>query len=256
MLADLKRALERNEKATEDDFVRAANQILTNQFVYADKPSQRDLYFLVSHNIDYFRNLFRAIGWTLVYQPDEAYLGIIPAAEERVMRLKLDESLLLLCVRQIYEQKLENFEVESGLAYTSRDELLNLYVSLTGKEIPNETRLKEILSLMSRHGLIDRGRPDETDPKNVPLSIYPTVRQVVIEDYIRQLEALCDTENRDMELSSEETDAELIEEGAAEAEAGNAAEDGTQSADEQADSATEEVNAEKADAQEANDETA
>ena len=32
--------------------------------------------------------------------------------------------------------------------------------------------------------------------------------------------------------------------------------DGTQSADEQADSATEEVNAEKADAQEANDETA
>ena len=109
---------------------------------------------------------------------------------------------------------------------------------------------------MSRHGLIDRGRPDETDPKNVPLSIYPTIRQVVIEDYIRQLEALCDTENRDMELSSEETDAELIEEGAAEAEAGNAAEDGTESADEQADSVTEEVNAEKADAQEANDETA
>jgi len=251
MLADLKRALERNEKTTEDDFVRAANQILTNQFVYADKPSQRDLYFLVSHNIDYFRNLFRAIGWTLVYQPDEAYLGIIPAAEERVMRLKLDESLLLLCVRQIYEQKLENFEVESGLAYTSSDELLNLYVSLTGKEIPNETRLKEILSLMSRHGLIDRGRPDETDPKNVPLSIYPTVRQVVVEDYIRQLEALCDSENRGMELSSEETDAELIEEDTAEAVDAPAPESEAESADESADSDVEEVNSE-----EANDETA
>ena len=235
MLADLKRALERNEKATEDDFVRAANQILTHQFVYADKPSQRELYFLVSHNMEYFRNLFAAIGWSLVYQPDEAYLGVIPAAEERVMRLKLDESLLLLCVRQIYEQKLEAFEVESGLAYTSSDELLNLYASLTGKEIPNETRLKEILSLMSRHGLIDRGRPDETDPKNVPLSIYPTIRQVVIEDYIRQLEALCDSDNRDLELSSEETDAELLEE----------------SEETPADSASEAVTAE-----EANDETA
>ena len=208
MLGDLRKVLERNEKKTEQDFVRAANQILTHQFVYADKPAQRDLYFLVSHNIDYFRNLFAAIGWSLVYQPDEAYLGVIPQAEERVMRLKLDESLLLLCVRQIYEQKLENFEIEGGLAYTSSDELLSLFASLTGKEIPNETRLKEILALMSRHGLIDRGRPDETDPKNVPLSIYPTIRQVVVDDYIGQLEALCDTDSKDLELHSEETDEE------------------------------------------------
>ncbi|HSG03827.1 MAG TPA: DUF4194 domain-containing protein [Marinobacterium sp.] len=208
MLGDLRKVLERNEKRTEQDFVRAANQILTHQFVYADKPAQRDLYFLVSHNIDYFRNLFAAIGWSLVYQPDEAYLGIIPQAEERVMRLKLDESLLLLCVRQIYEQKLENFEIEGGLAFTTSDELLSLFASLTGKEIPNETRLKEILALMSRHGLIDRGRADETDPKNVPLSIYPTIRQVVVDDYVGQLEALCDTESRDLELHSEETDDE------------------------------------------------
>lgn len=212
MLGDLRKVLERNEKKTEQDFVRAANQILTHQFVYADKPAQRDLYFLVSHNIDYFRNLFAAIGWSLVYQPDEAYLGVIPQAEERVMRLKLDESLLLLCVRQIYEQKLENFEIEGGLAYTSSDELLSLFASLTGKEIPNETRLKEILALMSRHGLIDRGRPDETDPKNVPLSIYPTIRQVVVDDYIGQLEALCDTDSKDLELHSEEIDEESEDE--------------------------------------------
>jgi len=238
MLGDLRKVLERNEKKTEEDFVRAANQILTHQFVYADKASQRDLYFLVSNNIDYFRNLFAAIGWTLVYQPDEAYLGIIPQAEERVLRLKLDESLLLLCVRQIYEQKLENFEIESGLAYTSSDELLNLYASLTGKEIPNETRLKEILALMSRHGLIDRGRPDETDPKNVPLSIYPTIRQVVVDDYIGQLEALCDTDSKDLELHSEETDEQTDE----------SASDENR---EQANSATEDAVAE-----EANDETA
>ncbi len=204
MLGDLEKALARNEKQTEYDFVRAANLLLTHQFVYADKPAQRDIYFLVSQNLSYFRNLFSAIGWSLVYQPDEAYLGVLPQGEERVMRLKLDESLLLLCLRQIYEQKLESFEVESGQAFTNTDSLLNLFSSLTGKEIPNETRLKEILSLFSRHGLIDRHRADETDPKNIPLSIFPTVRQVVVEDYIRQLEALCDIENRDQELMSDD----------------------------------------------------
>ena len=59
------------------------------------------------------------------------------------MRLRLDESLLLLCIRQQYEQRLESFEVEAGQAYTSTDELLTVYENLTRKELPNETRLKK-----------------------------------------------------------------------------------------------------------------
>lgn len=198
MLGDLQKALTRNEKTTEADFVRAANVLLTHQFLYSDRPSQRDTYFLIAKNMEYFRNLFAALGWSLVYQPDEAYLGVLPQGEERVMRLKLDESLLMLCMRQMYEQKLENFEVESGKAYTSTNELLSTYESLTGKEIPNETRMKEMLSLFSRHGLIERGKPDETDLKNIPIGIYPTIRQVVVEDYIRQLEALCDIDTSEV----------------------------------------------------------
>jgi hypothetical protein len=147
--------------------------------------------------VDYFVNLFAAIGWSLIYQPDEAYLGILPKGEERFMRLKLDESLFLLCLRQQYEQKLESFDVEAGRAYITSDELLTLYENLTGREIPNETRLKELLSLFSRHGVIERGKPHETDPKNIPLTINPAIRQVVVEDFIGQLEALC--EERDDE---------------------------------------------------------
>ncbi len=206
MLGDLQKVVSRNEQHQADDFIRAANLLLTSQFLYADRPSHRDHYFLVAGNVEYFRNLFAAIGWSLIYQPDEAFLGILPQGEERVLRLRLDESLLLLCLRQQYEAKLEAFEVEDGKAFSSSDELLRLYDNLTGKEIPNETRLKEILSLFTRHGVIERGKPDETDPKNVPIRINPAVRQVVVEDYIGQLEALCDIENRD------EADAFLEEE--------------------------------------------
>ena len=203
--------------------MRAANSLLTNQFLYADRPAQRDNYFLIAQNMSYFRNLFSAIGWSVVYQPDEAYLGIVPQGEERVMRLKLDESLLLLCLRQMYEQKLENFEVEGGKAYITSDEMLSTYQSLTGKEIPNETRLKEILALFARHGVIERGKADETDPKNIPLGIYPTIRQVVVEDYIRQLEALCDMEGGadevevDVEVEETSDDSETAAESTSEA---------------------------------------
>lgn len=204
MLGDLQKVVRGSEKHQAGDFTRAANLLLTHQFLHADRSSHRDSYFLIAAHIDYFRNLFEAIGWSLIYQPDEAYLGVLPQGEERVMRLRLDESLMLLCLRQQYEEKLENFEIDSGKAFTSSDELLSLYENLTGKDIPNETRLKELLSLFSRHGLIERGKLDESQPKNVPFCILPTIRQVVVEDYIGHLEALCDTEQSRDALSAEE----------------------------------------------------
>ncbi len=208
MLGDLQKIISRSEQYDAADFTRAANLLLTNQFLHADRSSQRDSYFLIASHVDYFTNLFEAIGWSFIYQPDEAYLGILPQGEERNIKLRLDESLLMLCLRQQYEEKLENFEVDSGKAYTSTDELLSLFENLTGKELPNETRMKEIISLFTRHGLIERGKVNETEPKNIPFCIFPTIRQVVVEDYIGQLEALCDTDTRDALTESEEADAD------------------------------------------------
>ncbi|WP_210396119.1 DUF4194 domain-containing protein [Motiliproteus sediminis] len=190
MLGDLKKILSRDGAKDEEDFIAAANKLLVSQFLYADKPSHRPHYFLISAHVDYFTDLFAAIGWSLSYQPDESYIGLIPKGEERYLRLRIDESLFLLCLRQQYEERLENFDVEGGKAFIESDELLRLYENLTGKEIPNETRFKEILSLFNRHGIIERGKPPETDPKNIPLMINPSIRQVVVEDWVRQLEAL------------------------------------------------------------------
>ncbi|MGB0467141.1 MAG: DUF4194 domain-containing protein [Pontibacterium sp.] len=197
MLGDLQKIISRSDKYQAADFSRAANQLLTSQFLFADRPAHRESYFLVASQVDYFTNLFEAIGWSFVYQPDEAYMGILPAGEQRFMRLRLDESLLLLCLRQLYEQKLEAFDVEAGQAFTCTDEWLSTYENLTGKEIPNETRLKDIISLFARHGVIERGKPDETDPKNIPLQINAVIRQVVVEDYIGQLEGLCENDNNE-----------------------------------------------------------
>lgn len=195
MLADLKKALGKAEGHNEDDFISATNRLLVNQFLYADKPAQRRDYFLIAQHVDYFTDLFAAIGWSLTYQPDESFIGIIPKGEERYLRLRVDESLFLLCLRQQYEERLENFDVEGGKAFLQSDDLLQIYENLTGKEIPNETRFREILSLFSRHGLIERGKPNETDPKNLPLMINPSIRHVVVEDWLRQLEDLGESQD-------------------------------------------------------------
>jgi len=213
MLGDLKKILSRDGAKDEEDFVGAANKLLVSQFLYADKPSHRPYYFLISANVEYFTNLFAAIGWSLSYQPDESYIGLIPKGEERYLRLRLDESLFLLCLRQQYEERLENFDVEGGKAFLESNELLRLYENLTGKEIPNETRFKEILALFNRHGIIERGKAPESEPKNVPLMINPSIRQVVVEDWVRQLEALgaSASELENDAVSDEELDAQDLE---------------------------------------------
>ncbi len=194
MLGDLAKAAKKAEHHEAEDFIQAAKLLIANQFLYAEKTSQRPYYFLVTEHLDYFRNLFEAIGWTLVYQADEAFVGILPGEEERTQRLKLDESLFLLVLRQLYEEKLENFEVESGRAYIDLDKVLQTYEHLTNKELPNETRMKDILALFARHGVVERGKPHETDPKNMTLVIQPVIRQVVVEDYLGQLDQLIATD--------------------------------------------------------------
>ncbi|EPJ47750.1 MAG: hypothetical protein OFPII_10010 [Osedax symbiont Rs1] len=204
MLSDLQKYINRSDKYQEQDFIRAANLLMTNQFIHADRSSHRESYFLISSHIEYFKNLFSALGWSFIYQPDEAYLGILPQGDERNLKLKLDESLILLCLRQMYEQKLENFEIESGKAFTSSDEILSLFETLTGKDLPNETRTKELISLFAKHGLIERGKMEEGNAKNILFSILPTIRQVVVEDHIKQIELLCDPEHSRDALSAEE----------------------------------------------------
>ncbi len=267
MLGDLKKILARTEQVSAEEFVDAASKLLAHQFLFADKPSHRHHYFLVTQHLEYFRNLFDAIGWSLTYQQDESYVGIIPRGEERTLRLRLDESLFLLCLRQQYEAKLEGFEVEGGKAYVTSSDLLSLYENLTGKELPNETRFKEIISLFARHGIVERGKAPETDPKNPPLMINPVIRQVVVEDYIRQLEALCETDLEDADapalaVSGEEAGAALPSEqraGEEPSEHGASAESGDLSPAEEAgasDTATTQAAPAKATLEEVSDETA
>jgi hypothetical protein len=48
------------------------------------------------------------------------------------------------------------------------------------------------------------------DPKNIPLKINPVIRQVVVEDFIRQLEGLCEQDEQETELR---VDLETTDEG-------------------------------------------
>ncbi|ETX11478.1 hypothetical protein MUS1_09335 [Marinomonas ushuaiensis DSM 15871] len=188
MLKELKKVVEESGKDAQE-FQQTANFIIANQFASAFKHGQRKHYLLLEAYQDYFDQLFDALGMRLYINENERLAGVLPVQKEAFVRLKTDETLFLLVLRQIYEEKIENFEVDNGFVATNTHIILDRFVNLVKREIPSETRFKDILALFNRHGILIRGKSYEEDSKNQIINITPVVRLIVTEAYLRQLES-------------------------------------------------------------------
>lgn len=203
MLNDLRKAADKSELYEPEDFQRAAGELLARQFLYADHPRQRGHYLLVTRELEYFRKLFAALNWSLKHDADLLYVGILPRDGEASLRLKHEEALLLLTLRLLYEEALERFEMDQGSAYTDTETWLTRYEILTRRERPNLSRLREIVALFARHGLVQRGEED-AEEKNMRLKIRPALRLVAGDAWLARLEAFLDGEPEPADDDTEE----------------------------------------------------
>ncbi|MBI2380213.1 MAG: DUF4194 domain-containing protein [Gammaproteobacteria bacterium] len=191
MLSDLKKAADKSELYEPEDFQRAAGELLARQFLYADHPRQRGHYLLVTRELEYFRKLFEALNWVLRHDPDLLYVGILPRDGEASLRLKHEEALLLLTLRLLYEEALERYDMDQGSAWTDTETWLMRYEVLTRRERPNLSRLREIVALFARHGIVQRGEEDG-EARILRLKIRPAVRLVAGDAWLSRLEAFLD----------------------------------------------------------------
>ena len=176
MLRDLRQVCERDESGEPDDFRAAARALLTHQFVLLERPRDRAVYRLVANQFDYFTDLLDALGWTLHRDDQLGIIGVLPLETEAYARLRLTDTLVLLCLRLLYEEGVERFEVRDGAVYTATETLLGRYETLLKRPRPRRPELMDILARLRRHALIEIGDDDET---GLPmLRILPTIRLV------------------------------------------------------------------------------
>ena len=176
MLRDLRQVCERPGSAEPDDFRSAARAVLKRQFLLLERPGDRDSYRLIVNHFDYFANLFDALGWTLHRDDTFGLIGLLPGDAEGFMHLRLVDSLMLLCLRLIYEEGMEHFEAREASVYTQSQTLLGRYEALLGRKLPPIGDYRETLRRLRRYSLIEIG--DETEDGLPVLRILPTVRLV------------------------------------------------------------------------------
>jgi hypothetical protein len=188
MLNDLKRLLEQDPARTEADFREASNALLTQQFLYLSNERQARFYRTVMDHTEYFRNLVRAVGWTLFVDTDFGYVGVLPENDESYLGLGLDATLLLLVARQMFEEAFETHQTREGRFYVTTEDLLTRYETLSHRVRPNKGLLKDILATFVRHGVVARGEDGEQAGMPI-LALLPALRQIAGENILKRIEA-------------------------------------------------------------------
>lgn len=188
MLNELRRLLDKHADLSEADLRGAANALLTQQFLYLENDRQLSQYRIITRHIDYFSDLFDALGWQLLVDNDFGYVGILPSNEESYLPLNLEQTLFLFIARLMFEDGVETRQTQNGRVYVSSEDLLARYESLTCRVRPKITDFRDILKLFQHHGLVVR---EEDDPitKLPRLALLPALRQVAGDHIMERLES-------------------------------------------------------------------
>ena len=188
MLRDLQRVSDRDEALEPQQFRAAAARLLKDQFLFRERVGDRAALRLVSDHYGYFDDLFDALGWQLQRDDDFGVIGILPVEGQNHVRFRLVDTLMVLCLRLLYEEGMDRFEVRDGSVFIPASALIECFEArFSGRKLPPKTEFRELLARLRRHGLIEAGEAgDEGLPE---LRILPTIRWVTGTAVLDRIEA-------------------------------------------------------------------
>ena len=192
MLRDLRQVCERPGQAEPADFRAAAATLLRRQFLLLERTGDRDAYRLVVNHFDYFSNLFDALGWTLHRDDTFGLVGLLPGEAEGYRHLRLVDSLMLLCLRLLYEEGMERFAAREGCVFAQAEDLLSRYETLLKRKRPLLGDFREMLRRLRRYSLIEL--QEETVEELPVIRILPTIRLVTGDQVQGRIAAFTDSQ--------------------------------------------------------------
>ncbi len=190
MLFDLQDLLDkpRAQDFEASQFRAASSYMLRHQTIHREDHNARSTYDLIIRFRGYFSDLFDALGLKMVVSDRDLTIALIPLESQARSRLPIDETILLLSLRDAYERGVAAFEIEEhGQVETTTMVLLERYETITGRQRPSWPRVKEILRAMYHRNLIAYGDefPEES---GLAIIIRPTIRDVTGEAYLERIE--------------------------------------------------------------------
>lgn len=183
--AILDRASGREAETLQQDLLATTRALWDRQFIYGDDHGGTRPYELGRRYRAYFESLFDALGYDFLLDEKERLIGIIDQAGAAPRAMRLDETLFLLALRVIYEERVRSFDIkERGRCDTTLAEVWTMIEERTMRKRPSVTRSTELVRRFQRHGLV---RFLDEQGQDAMLEIRPAIRLAMAEATLESL---------------------------------------------------------------------
>lgn len=130
---------------------RIVNRLLGQTFLYQDADSDKDDYYFVHRYRSIFEGLLELAGFNLLHDDYHRIFQVVSEYGYSRARFKLDESLLIVVLRKLYEEKIEHLSLANDPVVTI-SEVREEYRTITGRErdlgmVQYETLLRRLRSI-------------------------------------------------------------------------------------------------------------
>ena len=140
---------------TRRDAPRIVNRLLGQTFLYQDVEADKDDYYTVSRHRPVFEACLALAGFTLLHDDYHRIFQVVSEYSYCRTRYKLDESLMIVVLRKMYEEQAEQLRLATD-PVVSIGEVREEYRTITGKERDlGVVQYEQILRRMRKLGLID-----------------------------------------------------------------------------------------------------
>lgn len=157
-------------------FADTCNKLLASAFLARDKKDNKEQYYFVLSFKNFFDEYFGVINYELVLDREHGAIQLVNKDSQNLLKLKKDESLVLLILRILYHQHLVETSVNDNVVVTVQD-IHERYDALELKKKINKTDLVAVLRTFRKYNLIEP--LGDTTVSNTRIILYPTLLMAI-----------------------------------------------------------------------------
>ncbi len=173
------------------DVPRIVNRMLGQTFLYQDVETDKEDYYTVYRHRPVFETLLALAGFTLLHDDYHRVFQVVSDFSYCRARFKLDESLMIVVLRKLYEEQAEQLRLAADPVVTI-GEVREEYRTITGKERDlGIGQYEQILRRLRRLGLIDTldGRSIDVRNSEARLRLRGSIKMILPVQTADEMEA-------------------------------------------------------------------
>lgn len=168
-----------------DEFKRICNRLLGNCFICKGNQTSRSDYYFVLKYRDRFRTYLDVLGYRLEINEEYGVIQLTNPQNYNHLNLKLFESIILLILRILYDEKKRELSASDEVIVNLGD-IQDKYLSLKIRDkMIDRTTMRNALSLFRRFQLVETLDKDLSNEESRIL-IYDSILMAVRVEDIRQ----------------------------------------------------------------------